>query len=167
MKTPEAIEIIPFSDDLAAHFCRINSEWIEDMFVLEAHDRAVLENPQKNIIDEGGHIWFAKHRDLGVLGTCAVKCIEPGVFELTKMGVLAKARGLKIGEHLLHRVLDDCSKLPIETLFLLTSKKCEAAIHLYLKNGFAHDAEIMRRYGAIYARSNVAMRYSGPLGGRQ
>jgi len=46
-----------------------------------------------------------------------------------------------------------------ETLYLLTNKDCAAAIHLYEKNGFHHDAEIMARYGARYERCNVAMRY--------
>lgn len=46
-----------------------------------------------------------------------------------------------------------------KTLYLLTNKACAPAIHLYEKNGFHHDAEIMADYGARYARCNVAMRY--------
>ncbi|WP_234411390.1 hypothetical protein [Rhodanobacter thiooxydans] len=34
-----------------------------------------------------------------------------------------------------------------------------AAIHLYEKLGFQHDAEIMARHGARYQRCDVAMRY--------
>ena len=45
------------------------------------------------------------------------------------------------------------------TLFLLTNKDCEAAIHLYEKNGFTHCADIMDKYGSAYERCNVAMRY--------
>ena len=44
-------------------------------------------------------------------------------------------------------------------MYLLTNSKCAAAIHLYEKNGFEHDAEIMATYGARYERCNVAMRY--------
>ena len=46
-----------------------------------------------------------------------------------------------------------------EQLYLLTNRKCEAAIHLYEKAGFRHDAAIMARYGARYARCDVAMDY--------
>lgn len=38
-------------------------------------------------------------------------------------------------------------------------QKCAAAIHLYEKLGFVHDAEIMRLFGARYERCDVAMSY--------
>jgi ribosomal protein S18 acetylase RimI-like enzyme len=40
----------------------------------------------------------------------------------------------------------------------LTNTRCAAAIHLYEKNGFRHDAGIMARYGARHERCDVAMR---------
>jgi ribosomal protein S18 acetylase RimI-like enzyme len=49
--------------------------------------------------------------------------------------------------------------MKIETLYLLTSKKCEAAIHLYKKYGFEHSEEIMRDYGKSYERCDVAMKF--------
>jgi hypothetical protein len=51
--------------------------------------------------------------------------------------------------------------MDIETLYLLTNSKCVAAIKLYEKLGFQHDAQIMKAYGAAYARCNVAMRHRG------
>jgi RimJ/RimL family protein N-acetyltransferase len=47
----------------------------------------------------------------------------------------------------------------IERLYLLTNTKCTAAIHLYEKLGFEHDAEVMERFGRRYERCNVAMSY--------
>ena len=46
-----------------------------------------------------------------------------------------------------------------DPLYLLTNKRCAAAVHLYEKLGFRHDKEIMARYGAEYERCDVAMRY--------
>src|SRR5450830_338422 len=86
-------------------------------------------------------------------------------FELTKMGVRASARGLKVGEFLLRAVIDRALDIGAEPLYLLTNKKCEAAIHLYEKAGFEHDAAIMARYGARYERCNVAMRYVAAASG--
>ena len=43
-------------------------------------------------------------------------------------------------------------------LYLLTNARCQAAVHLYEKAGFAHDAAIMAKYGATYERCDVAMR---------
>lgn len=153
------VTIRPFEPALAHHFEQINKEWINDMFVLEAVDKQVLEDPQSYIIDKGGKIWFAEHPTLGIVGTCAFWNKGDNQFELTKMGVLKSARGLKVGEILLQHVLKDARSLGIKKLFLLTNAKCEAAIHLYEKNGFVHDKSIMKYYGQNYARCNVAMLY--------
>ena len=151
--------IRPFEPALAHHFEIINKEWIDDMFVLETIDEQVLEDPQSHIIDKGGKIWFAEHPTLGIVGTCAFWNKGNNNFELTKMGVLKSARGLKIGEILLQHVLNEAQSLGIKKLFLLTNSKCESAIHLYEKNGFVHDKTIMQDYGQNYARCNVAMSY--------
>lgn len=154
------MQIIDFHPRFADDFNRINREWITDMFFLEAVDEQVISDPQTHIIAPGGHIWFAYVPDKGVVGTCALLKKAPGVFELTKMGVSAQARGLKVGETLLKHVLELCPSIAYEGLFLLTNSRCEAAIHLYEKNGFVHDAEILARYGHGYQRCDVAMRYS-------
>jgi DNA-binding MarR family transcriptional regulator/ribosomal protein S18 acetylase RimI-like enzyme len=153
------VVVKPFEPALAHHFETINKEWIDDMFVLEPIDKQVLEDPQSHIIDKGGKIWFAEHPTLGIVGTCAFWNKGDNSFELTKMGVLNSARGLKVGEILLQHVLNEAKSLGIKKLFLLTNSKCEAAIHLYEKNGFVHDKTIMQDYGQNYARCNVAMLY--------
>ncbi|MBF7071949.1 GNAT family N-acetyltransferase [Glaciecola sp. MH2013] len=153
------ISILDFSAELAHYFESINTQWIEQMFVLEDIDKQVLQDPQRHIIDKGGRIWFAKHPTLGVVGACALLNKGNGNVELTKMGVLDSVRGMKVGERLLQHVIQEALNMRVETLFLLTNAKCEAAIHLYEKNGFAHDADIMQRFGQSYQRCNVAMRY--------
>jgi DNA-binding MarR family transcriptional regulator/ribosomal protein S18 acetylase RimI-like enzyme len=155
------VVIKAFEPDLAHHFETINKEWIDDMFVLETIDKQVLKDPQSHIIDKGGKIWFAEHPILGIVGTCAFWKKGKDTFELTKMGVLKSARGLKVGEILLQHMLNETQSLGIKKLFLLTNSKCESAIHLYEKNGFVHDKTIMQDYGENYARCNVAMLYNG------
>ncbi len=155
------LAILDFSDDLAGAFHDINEEWITAMFRLEPADREVIEQPRARIVDPGGAILFVAAPGLGVIGTCALRKEADGVFELTKMAVLAKARGFKAGEYLLEATIARAQEMGAETLYLLTNKDCAPAIHLYEKNGFAHDAEIMARYGARYERCNVAMRYVG------
>jgi DNA-binding MarR family transcriptional regulator/N-acetylglutamate synthase-like GNAT family acetyltransferase len=150
-----------FDDSLAAAFHDINAEWITAMFRMEPADREVLEQPRARIVDPGGAILFVEAPGLGVIGTCALRKEAEGVFELTKMAVLAKARGLKSGEFLLEATIARAKAMRAETLYLLTNADCAPAIHLYEKNGFVHDAGIMADYGARYARCNVAMRYVG------
>lgn len=151
------LSIIEYDDALAHEFHAINAEWIEAMFVLEAHDRAVLENPRKYIVDVGGTILFVKAEGLGIVGACALMPSGDGHLELTKMGVRERARGLKAGEFLLAAVIERASTLPTGDLYLLTNHICEAAIHLYEKHGFVHSADIMARYGSTYERCDVAM----------
>ncbi|WJG09232.1 bifunctional helix-turn-helix transcriptional regulator/GNAT family N-acetyltransferase [Aliiglaciecola sp. LCG003] len=158
---PNRISIVDYTPQRAAFFESINTQWIEAMFVLEEVDKQVLRDPQKFIIDPGGKIWFAQHPEFGIVGACALLSKGEGAYELTKMGVLENARGLKVGEILLQYVIQQANNLPLDCLFLLTNKKCEAAIHLYEKNGFVHDADIMAKYGASYQRCNVAMRWVG------
>jgi GNAT superfamily N-acetyltransferase len=159
---PPTLTILPWSPSLATAFHDINAQWIEAMFVLEETDRRVLENPQSLIIDKGGDILFVAVEGLGIVGACALMpAKDAGAFELTKMGVIDNARGHKAGEYLLAAVIDRARAMGIETLFLLTNKKCAAAIHLYEKLGFVHDEGIMARYGARYARCDVAMLFVG------
>jgi len=155
------VDIVTYTPQLAKYFYSINAEWVNDMFFMEDIDDKILSNPQKHIIDKGGQIWFAVHDELGVIGTCAVKNFGDKWYELTKMGVLESARGLKAGEILLKQVIKDCNTMDMDTLFLLTSSKCEAAIHLYEKNGFVHDQGIKEKFQELYERSDTYMKYIG------
>jgi DNA-binding MarR family transcriptional regulator/N-acetylglutamate synthase-like GNAT family acetyltransferase len=153
------LSILPFRDDLAGDFHTINAQWIAEMFRLEQTDRDVLEQPRARILVPGGDILFVSSPGAGVVGTCALQKTGEGQFELTKMGVLPAARGQKAGEFLLRAVLRRAAELQAHTLYLLTSRQCAPAIHLYEKLGFQHDADIMERFGRRYARCDVAMRY--------
>lgn len=153
------LRIVEYSEALAPAFAEITREWVEGFFKIENEDRRIIEDPQGTIIDRGGFILFVEAEGLGIVGTCALIKIEDGVFELTKMGVKASARGRKAGEFLLDAVLKRAEAMGLDELFLLTNDKLGAAVHLYEKAGFQHDAEIMRRFGGRYARANVAMRY--------
>ncbi len=155
------MRILAWSPEHARAFHDINIAWIRDMYEVEDHDREVLEHPQRMIIDSGGDILFVQQNDGEIVGTCALMPVGDGAIELTKMGVLESARGKKVGEFLLDAVIQRAKTMACKTLFLLSNHKSAAAIHLYEKHGFRHDAEIMAQYGASYARCTVAMRYVG------
>lgn len=158
---PPAMWARDFSDDLARAFHQINAEWISEMFALEQNDIDLLSRPRELILDKGGVVLFAETPELGVVGTCALMVSKDGWVELTKMGVLKSARGLKVGEFLLAKTLERAASLGMDKVYLLTNKKCGPAIHLYEKLGFVHDAEIMQKFGARYERCDVAMSYRG------
>lgn len=153
------LRIREYDDGLAGAFKAINAEWISSMYSLEQTDLDVLDNPRAAIVDRGGTILFVEAEGVGVVGACALQKTGPTAFELTKMGVLAKARGAKAGEFLLRAVIARARALGADPLYLLSNRKSQAAIHLYEKAGFVHDEGIMQTYGARYARCDVAMLY--------
>jgi DNA-binding MarR family transcriptional regulator/GNAT superfamily N-acetyltransferase len=148
-----------FSDELAPDFRRINAEWIEGMYQLEQADIDVIEHPRERIIAPGGDILFVEAPGLGIVGTCALRRTGAREYELTKMGVTQAARGRKAGEFLLGAVIERAQALGCDRLYLLSNRKSAAAIRLYEKLGFVHDAGIMAEFGARYARCDVAMLY--------
>ena len=156
-----SLTILDFDDALAAAFHDINAEWIAAMFVLEPHDEHVLSHPRETIVDAGGVILFVAGADGAILGTGALMPTGGGGVELTKMGVREAARGTGAGAVLLDALVARGRAMRADPLYLLTSSKCEAAIHLYEKIGFVHDPAIMARYGATYQRCDVAMSFAG------
>jgi ribosomal protein S18 acetylase RimI-like enzyme len=155
------LRIVEFRDELAGLFHDINAEWIGAMFTMEDIDRYVLQNPSETIIDAGGAILFVEVEGKGIVGAGALRWAEPGQLELTKMGVRYDLRGLKAGEFLLGALIERAMMMKPERLFLLTNKRCEAAIHLYEKAGFEHDAELLAAARHHYARCDVAMTFRG------
>jgi ribosomal protein S18 acetylase RimI-like enzyme len=155
------LRIVEYRDELAPAFRDINAEWIEAMFVLEDVDRYVLQNPREAILDAGGDIMFVELVGRGIVGAGALRWDAPGQLELTKMGVRQAARGRKAGEFLLAALIERGLAMQPERLFLLSSKKCEAAIHLYEKAGFCHDAELLAAAQHHYDRCDLAMCYGG------
>lgn len=146
-----------YTDDLANDFRTINSEWLEAMYAVEPTDRDVLDHPRERIVDRGGAILFVEAPGLGIVGTCALQKTGERQYELTKMGVLAKARGLGVGGVLLDAVIARAQAMGADRLYLLSNRKSAAGINLYEKHGFVHDAGIMAEFGARYARCDVAM----------
>jgi DNA-binding MarR family transcriptional regulator/N-acetylglutamate synthase-like GNAT family acetyltransferase len=155
----DVLAIREYDDELAPDFYAINAEWISSMFSLEKKDEDILLHPRKTILDPGGVILFVESAELGVVGTCALMKVDEETYELTKMGVLVKARGRGAGELVLEATLARAGAMKIETLYLLTNAKCVAAIKLYEKLGFRHSEAIRQKYGAAYARCDVGMRY--------
>lgn len=54
-----SITVVRFQPEWAPDFARLNRQWIERYFVLEEPDRRVLEDPQGEILDAGGQVFFA------------------------------------------------------------------------------------------------------------
>lgn len=131
------VEIIDYLPEYQADFERLNKAWIEKYFVLEPHDKDVLEHPDRHIIDGGGAIIFARMSG-ELVGTVALmqEDGEPGVLEMTKMTVDERFRGKKIGLKLAESIIEKAKELGARKVVLYSQTALPAAINLYRKLGF-------------------------------
>ncbi len=148
-----AITIIPFRDDLAPAFARLNQEWIERFFRMEESDLKTLQNPHGAVLAGGGQIFFALDGDTPV-GAVAAVHTSAGVYELAKMAVSPSHQGRGIGEMLGHAAIDYALAQRAEMMFLETNSVLGPAIRLYERLGFAHA---QRPAPSAYERSDVYM----------
>lgn len=153
------LQIVDFTPAYADAFLRLNLEWLEKFFYVEDIDRAVLSNPQAEIIDHGGQILFAV---LGgeVCGTVALKHFGDGCYELTKMAVTASRQGAGIGRALMLAAIDKFSALAGKKLYLETHSSLTTAIALYESAGFVHRAPPR---ASEYARADTYMVFGEEL----
>ena len=116
--TENTIEIIPFTSKYASDIKTLNIEWLEKYFEVEESDKKTLSNPQKEIIDKGGKIFYAKLQNQ-IVGTVALMKIDNFTFELSKMAVTEKVQGLGIGKMLMDFCIAFAKENGIEKLVLL------------------------------------------------
>lgn len=148
----DQITIIPFREEFNTHFRDLNIAWLEKYFFVEDHDREVLNNAKKHIIDKGGYIFFALYNNK-VVGTVAIMNEMEG-YELSKMAVSPKYQGLKIGQLLLQYCIDFAKTKNWNKLLLYSNTVLENAIYIYKKYGFK---EVELESDSPYQRSNIKM----------
>ena len=146
------VEIIPFTPELKQHIKTLNLEWLTMYFKVEQIDEIVLSNPQGEIIDKGGFIFYAKYNSQ-IIGTASLLKKDEFTFELSKMAITEKIQGLGIGKKLVEHCLAFAKENDIQKLILYSNRKLESAIHLYKKYGFV---EIELENG-IYERADIKM----------
>ncbi|MGZ9736267.1 GNAT family N-acetyltransferase [Flavobacterium sp. GNP002] len=152
MSLDNTVEIIPFSATLAAPIKTLNLEWLKKYFKVEPKDELVLSDPQGQIIDKGGMIFYAKYND-EIVGTVSLIKIDDTTFELSKMAVTDGVQGLGIGKKLMLHCLAVAEAKGMEKLILYSNRKLLSAIHLYEIFGFV---EIPLEDG-VYERADIKM----------
>ena len=135
-------------------FRQLNEEWIERYFRLEDKDRETLAKPHK-ILDGGGQIVMAV---LGEdrIGCCALVRIGDREYEVAKMTVSDRYRGLGYGRAVLAGTIEEARRMGARRLYLETNSKLTPAITLYGSLGFRHLPP-ERVVPSPYARADVFM----------
>jgi GNAT superfamily N-acetyltransferase len=134
------IVVVPFRRELAGDFRRLNLDWIERLFKVEAPDLKVLNDPDGVIIAPGGMVFFALDGEQ-VVGTVAMIRAGDGRCELAKMAVATSHQGRGIGELLGQACTAWAAANGVRTVFLETNSKLGNAIRLYERLGFRRSVE--------------------------
>ena len=146
-------EVVRFRPEWAPRFERLNREWIEQFFTMEAADRKLFEDPAAGILGTGGMIFFA-HDGKEVIGTCGAIRLDAERFELAKMGVTARAQGGGIGRRLAEAAIAFAREAGAQQIVLFTSSRLGPALLLYRQLGFVEQP---MPAGSAFARSDVFM----------
>lgn len=148
------VQIVDFIPAYQQAFRELNEEWISKYFKMEAADHKALDNPQKSIIDKGGHILVALYNNEPV-GVCALLKMDDPVYEyeLAKMAVSPKAQGKNIGWLLGKAAIDKARSLGAKKLYLESNTILQPAINLYHKLGF----QKVIGHATPYERCNIQM----------
>jgi ribosomal protein S18 acetylase RimI-like enzyme len=147
------LRIVPFRDELAPDFERLNRQWLVANGLLEEGDLPYLQRPREKIVDAGGAVFFAL-LDGAVVGTVAALPLGERTWELAKLAVDGGARGRGIGRRLTTTAIDFAAAAGARRIVLSSSSRLRAAVRLYESMGFRHS-----RVGAgvPYATADVFM----------
>ncbi len=145
------VKILDYQPGHQPVFENLNRDWIEKYFWMEPVDNEVLGNPDEHIIRPGGLIFMAEYRN-ELVGTVALKFVETGVYEFTKMAVDEKFQGLKIGKQLAETAIEKSKQKHAHKIILYSNTKLINAISLYRKLGFLEIP-----VDGPYKRSNIKM----------
>jgi GNAT superfamily N-acetyltransferase len=129
------LEIVDYEPEHQKMFEKLNRDWIEKYFWMEQRDIDVLQNPQEHILSHGGSIIMVKC-DGEIAGTVALKFVDNGIFEFTKMAVDARFRGIRAGRLLAEAAIEKARSFGAKKIILYSNTQLEAAIRLYQKLGF-------------------------------
>lgn len=146
--------IVPYNSNYQHIFRALNEEWISNYFKIEEADYMALDNPQKYIIQNGGHIFVALYKEEPV-GVCALLKMADGHYdyELAKMAVSPKAQGKNIGFLLGQSAINKAKELGASKIYLESNTILKPAISLYQKLGFQKIAG----HSTPYERCNIQM----------
>ncbi len=152
------VHIVSYQPEYQMAFERLNLEWLEKWFEVEAIDRKILLNPHSYIIEKGGQIFFAILNE-EVVGTAALIVADNDSYELSKMSVTENCQGKGIGRLLAMHAIDYFKRSNRTVLFLESNSRLTPALKLYQSLGFEFSEHPNGQ--SPYQRADVYMIYRG------
>jgi DNA-binding MarR family transcriptional regulator/N-acetylglutamate synthase-like GNAT family acetyltransferase len=148
----QSTDIVPYAPKYKKAYKRLNEAWIEKHWKLEKSDHKALDKPKENIINRGGYIAIAVHKNEAV-GTCSLINMGDGSYELAKMAVDEAMKGKGLGYQLGSHILDKARELGAKRVYLESNTILAPALNLYRKLGFRR----ITGPSSPYDRCNIQM----------
>ncbi len=135
----EEIKILDYLPEHQPFFEHIFKSWFCRQFGMELEplDRFMLTDPQKAILQGGGTIFIGLLNNQ-TAGTVALRKRDDFEYELIKMIVDEKYRGMGLGKALVKAAIEKARTNGARRLVLYSHSSLQSAIHLYQKFGFVH-----------------------------
>lgn len=146
------IEIVDYDPKYRDDFKNLNVEWLQKYFVVEPFDEQQLSNPESEVLDKGGKIFFAKEGER-IVGTASL-LKEHEIYELAKMAVTEDCKGKGIGNLLMEHCISEARKLGTEKIILISNRTLTPALTMYEKFGFR---EVPIEEDMPYERGDIKM----------
>ncbi len=135
MEEQTSVQVIGYQPMYKAYFKSLNIEWIEQYFKVEPHDLEQLDDPEGYILSKGGQIFFALYQG-EVVGTVALIKNTESDYELAKMGVTTRYRGIGAGKALCAKAIEAAQEAGATQLWLESSRQLTPALRMYSQLGF-------------------------------
>ena len=146
------IKIIGYQPIYKEDFIKLNKAWLEEYFYVEPHDIETFSTIEKDIIQNGGEIFFCLVDNI-VAGTVAMIKFDDKTFELAKMAVDKKFQGQKLSSRLMESCIAFAKQNQAEKIFLVSNRILKPALSLYAKYNFIE----VPMDETDYARADIQM----------
>jgi len=146
------IKIIDYNPEFKEHIKRLNIKFLEKYFTVEPSDMKQLSNPEEEIINKGGKIYYAQVNG-SIIATATLLMRDKQTYELGKMVVSDEFQGGGIGKKLVNHCVEQAKLMGANNLILYSNTKLQPALKLYKKCGFIEQEMDVTHY----QRANIKM----------
>ncbi len=133
------------------YFEALNRGWITRFFdenAIEPFEVELLTHPDKEILNKGGHLFFAIE-DGNVLGCVALLKHGETEYEISKLAVDPAAQGKGVANQLFEAIFSYAKDNNINKLILESNTRLKAAMGLYNKYGFNEVKDFTPHYTRV------------------
>ena len=134
----ENIEVVKYEEKFSEALKYLIGSWLNKYFSIESRDEALLNNPKKEILENGGEIFVALHEN-EACGVLILVHHNDETIELSKIVADESLYGRGIGSALLKHALDYSKSKSYKEVIVETDSSLQASIDLFRKFGFRDD----------------------------